>query len=59
MNKRKRKQKTWEELKTLDCPKDGSPMQKDMTGELFGCACGFVVTKETVETLVNRDFKDE
>lgn len=55
---RKEKKKTWAELKSEKCPKCKDPLMSDMfEGKTLGCACGFVITKDTKDLLVNRDNK--
>lgn len=59
----KSRKKTWETLKDNNCPKCKQPLEKGMFDNNYtSCMtenCGFGITDNTKELLVNRDHKTQ
>jgi|ETN02SMinimDraft_2_1059926.scaffolds.fasta_scaffold119112_3 hypothetical protein len=54
--KRKKKKKTWHQLKDDKCPKCNQTLMRDLYGGgLLGCACSFILEEHTKDILVERD----
>lgn len=53
--------KTWKELKDNNCPRCSEELSKGMFGGDFsGCqACGFVISDDSKDILVERDHNEQ